>query len=248
MYHIFIYSSSCKYIICKVISYIHILLPKINSIYLKSMQNCWGIFLNMFYFPALCQSHLPAFLKVLLTWVSVCVLHISSVEYSFNLIFFIWEWAGFSFIQFSLLAQSWLNLYDPMDCSMPDFPVHQQLLELTQTQVHWVGDAIQPSHPLSSPSPPTFNLSQHQGLFKWVSSSHQVAKVLEFQLQYQSFQWIFRTDFLWDRLVGSPCSPWNSQESSPTPKFKSINFSGLSFLYTPIFTSLHDYWKKHSFH
>ena len=70
------------------------------------------------------------------------------------------------------------------------------LLELTQAHVHWVGDAIQPSHPLSSPSPPTFNLSQHQGLFQWVSSSHQVAKVLEFQLQHQSFQWIFRTDFL----------------------------------------------------
>ena len=68
--------------------------------------------------------------------------------------------------------------------------------EFIQTHVHWVGDAIQPSHPLLSPSPPTFNLSQHQGLFKWVSSSHQVAKVLELQLQHQSFQWIFRTDFL----------------------------------------------------
>ena len=67
--------------------------------------------------------------------------------------------------------------------------------EPTQTHVHWVGDAIQPSHPLSSPSLPTFNLSQHQGLFKWVSSSHQVAKVLELQLQHQSFQWIFRSDF-----------------------------------------------------
>ena len=80
-----------------------------------------------------------------------------------------------------------------MDYSTPGLPVHHQPLELTQTHVHWVGDAIQPSHPLSSPSPPAFNLSQHQGLFKWVSSSHQVAKVLEFQLQHQSFQWIFRT-------------------------------------------------------
>jgi len=71
---------------------------------------------------------------------------------------------------------------------------HTRLLELIQTHVHWVGDAIQPSHPLSSPSPSTFNLSQHQGIFKWVSSSHQVAKGLEFQ--HQSFQWIFRTDFL----------------------------------------------------
>ena len=85
---------------------------------------------------------------------------------------------------------------DPMDCSTPGFPVHHQLPEFTQTHVYWVGDGIQPSHPLSSPSLPTFNLSQHQGLFQWVSSLHQVAKVLEFQLQYQSFQWIFRTDFL----------------------------------------------------
>ena len=83
-----------------------------------------------------------------------------------------------------------------MDCSMPGCPVHHQLLEFTQTHVHWVGDAIQPTHPLLSPSPPTFNLSQHQGLFKWVGSSHQVAKVLEFQLQHQSFQWILRTDSL----------------------------------------------------
>ena len=75
-----------------------------------------------------------------------------------------------------------------MDCSMPGFPVYHQLLELTQIHVHQVGDAIQPSHPLSSPSPPAFNLSQHQGLFQGVSSSHQVAKVLELQLQHQSFQ------------------------------------------------------------
>ena len=101
-----------------------------------------------------------------------------------------------------------------MDCSMPGFPVHHQLLEFTQTHVHWVSDAIQPSYPLSSSSPPIFNLSQHQGLFKWVGSSHKVAKVLEFQLQHQSFQWISRTDFLQDGLVGSPCSPRDSQESS----------------------------------
>ena len=80
-----------------------------------------------------------------------------------------------------------------MDCSTPGLPVHHQLLEFTQSHVHWVTDAIQPSHSLSSPSLPAFNHSQHQGLFQWVSS-HQVAKVLEFQLQHQSFQWIFRTD------------------------------------------------------
>ena len=89
-----------------------------------------------------------------------------------------------------------------MDCSTPGLLFHHPLLESTQTHIHWVSDAIQPSHTLSSPSLPTFNLSQHQGLFKWVSSSHQVAKVLEFQLQYQSFQWIFRTDLLQDGVVG----------------------------------------------
>ena len=93
-------------------------------------------------------------------------------------------------------VQSCLILCDPVNCSTPGFPVHHQLLELAQTHVHWVGDAIQPSRSLSSPSPPAFNLSQHQGLFKWISSFHQVAKVLELQLQHQSFQWIFRTDFL----------------------------------------------------
>ena len=95
-------------------------------------------------------------------------------------------------------------------------------------------------------SPPALNLSQHQGLFKWVSSSPQVAKVLEFQLQHQSFQWTPRTDLLQDGLVVSPCRPRDSQESSPTPQFKSINSSVLSFLYSPTLTSIHDYWKNHS--
>ena len=96
----------------------------------------------------------------------------------------------------SLVAQSCPTLCDLMDCSTPGLPVHHQLPELTQTPVHWVGDAIQPSHPLSFPSPPAFNLSQHQGLFHWVSSSHQVAKVLEFQLQHQFCQWTYRNDSL----------------------------------------------------
>ena len=87
-------------------------------------------------------------------------------------------------VSVQLLSRVWL------------LPVHHQLPEFTQIHVHWVGDAIQPSHPLLSPSPPAFNLSQHQGLFKWVSSLHQVAKVLEFQLQHHSLQWIFRTDFI----------------------------------------------------
>ena len=101
-----------------------------------------------------------------------------------------------SSVQFSSVAQSCPTLCNPMDCSTPSLPVHHQLPEFTQTHVHRIGDAIQASHPLSSPSPPAFNLSQHQGLFQWVSSLHQVAKVLELQLQHQSFQWIFRTDLL----------------------------------------------------
>ena len=88
------------------------------------------------------------------------------------------------------------TLKDLIDSRTPGFPVHHHLSELAQTHVHWVGDAIQPSFPLSSPSPLTFNPSQNQGLFQWVSSSHQVAKSLALQLQHQSFQWIFRNDFL----------------------------------------------------
>ena len=107
-----------------------------------------------------------------------------------------WEALNALISQFSSVAQSCPTLCDPMDHSMTGLPVHRQLPEFTQTHVHWVSDAIQPSHPLSSPSPPALNLSQHQGLFKWVSFPHQVAKVLEFQLQNQSFQWIFRTDFV----------------------------------------------------
>ena len=97
--------------------------------------------------------------------------------------------------KFSSVAQSCPTLCNHRDCSVPGFPVHHQHPEFAQTHVHYVGNAIQPSHPLSSPSPPAFSLSQNQGLLQWVSSSHQVAKVLGFQLQHQSFQWIFKTDF-----------------------------------------------------
>ena len=102
----------------------------------------------------------------------------------------------FSSVQFSSVTHLCLTLCDPMNQSMLGLPVYHQLPESTQTHVHWVGDGIQPSYPLSSPSPPALNPSQHQGLFKWVSSLHQVAKVLEFHLQHQSFQWTPRTDLL----------------------------------------------------
>ena len=119
---------------------------------------------------------------------------------------------------FQLLSH--VRLCDPIDCRTPGFPVLHYLPELAQTHVHWVSDAIQPS---SSVIPFSFNFSQHQGLFQWVGSSHQVTKVLALQLQHQSFQWIFRTDFLQDWLVWSLRSPRDSQESSPTPQFKTIN-------------------------
>ena len=118
-----------------------------------------------------------------------------------------------------LVSRSYPTFYLPMDCSMPGFPVLHHLPEFAQTHVHWVGGAIQPSHPPLPASPP----AQHQGLFWWGGSSHQVAKVLELQLQHQSFQ-----------------------ESSPAPQFENINSSVLSLLYDPTLTSIHDYWKNHN--
>ena len=148
-------------------------------------------------------------------------------------------------VQFNSVSQSCPTLCDPMNCSMPGLSGHHQLPEFTQIHVHWVGDAIQPSHPLSSPSLPAFNLSQHQGLFKWVSSSHQVAKILEFQLQHQSFQWhpgqiSFRMDWL-DLLAVQGTLKSLLQYHS-----KSINSSVLRFLHSPTLTSIHDRWKNHS--
>ena len=102
-------------------------------------------------------------------------------------------------------------------------------------------ELVMPSHPLSSPSPPASNPTQHQGLFQWVKSSHQMTKVLEFRLQHQSFQWTPRTDLLQDELVGSPCSPRDSQESSPTPQLKRINSSALSLFYGPTLTSIYSF-------
>ena len=108
------------------------------------------------------------------------------------------------------VAKLWLTLWDPMNCSTPGFLILHYLPEFAQTHVHWVSDAIQSSHPLSPPCPLAFSLSQHQGLFQWFSSSHQGVKVLELQFNYQSFQWIFMVDFLYDQLVWSPCRPRDS--------------------------------------
>ena len=140
----------------------------------------------------------------------------------------------------SSLVQSSLTLWlHGLHCSTTGFPVPQYVPEFAQTHVHGVSDAIQPSHPLLPPSFPAFNFSQHQGLFQWISSLHQVAKVLE--LQYQSFQWIFRTDFLYDWLVWSPCSPRDSRVFSSTIVRKH------QFFYGQTLTWIHDYWKNFSF-
>ena len=144
----------------------------------------------------------------------------------------------------SSVAQLCPTLCDPMDCSIPGFPVHHQLPEVAQTHVHRVGDAIQPSHPLSSPSPPAFNLAQHQGLFQWVSASHQVAKGLKFQLQPQpsneySGLISFRIDWL-DLLATQGTLKSLLQHHS----LKSSVVRHSSFLCGPTLTSIHDYWKN----
>ena len=135
-----------------------------------------------------------------------------------------------------------LTLWDPMNRSTPGLSVHHQLPEFTQTHVHRVGDAIQPSHPLSSPSPTALNLSQHQGLFQWVSSSHQVAKVLEFQLQLQSLQWTPRTEWtVWISLQSKGLSRVFSNTTVQKHQFFSTHLSSQSN------SHIHnDYWKNHS--
>ena len=143
----------------------------------------------------------------------------------------------FSSVQFSSVAQSCLTLCDPMNRSTPGLPVYHQLSEFTQTHVHRVSNAIQPSHPRLSPSSPAPNPSQNQSLFQWVNSSHEVAKVLEFQLSHHSFQRNSRADLLQNGLFGSPCSSRDSQESSPTPQYKSVNSWALSLLHSPTLTS-----------
>ena len=128
---------------------------------------------------------------------------------------FIYQQKGpFCFCCCCSVANSCPTFCDPMNCNTPGFPVLHCLPEFAQTHVHWVSDAIQLSHPLSPPSPLILNLFQHQGLFQWLGSSNQVAKVLELQLQHQCFQWIFTIDFLYGWLVWSPCCPRDSQESS----------------------------------
>ena len=167
-----------------------------------------------------------------------------SLAYWFKVIVEVW-WLIDQHIRCSVI-QSCPTLCNSLDCSTPSFPVLHHLLKFAQTHVHWI-DAIQPSHPLLFPSPLALNLCQLQSLFQWVGCSQQVAKLLELQLQHQSFQWIFRVDFLWDWLLWCPYSPRDSQESSPAPQLKSTNSLVLSLLYGRTLTSIQDYWKNHSF-
>ena len=150
-----------------------------------------------------------------------------------------------SSVQFNSVAQSCLTLCNPMNRSRPGLPVHHQLPEFTQAHVHQVSDSIQPSHPLSSPYPPAPNPFQHQGFFQWVNSSYEVAKVLV--SASASVLWMNTQDW---SLLG--WTGWTSlqfkgsQESSPTPRFKTINSLVLSFFHSPTLTSMHDHWKNHS--
>ena len=152
----------------------------------------------------------------------------------------------FSSVQFSSVVRSCPTLCDPLDCSTPGFPVHHQVLELTQTHVHRVRDAIQSSHPLLSASLPAFNTSQHQGLFKWVNTSHQVAKCWSFSFSISS-----SNDY--SQLISLGWTSWIflqfkglSRVFSNT-KVQRINSSAISFLNSWANTSIHNYWENHSF-
>ena len=150
----------------------------------KWIRKLWYIY-TMEYYSATKKN---AFESVLMRWMKLESIIQSEVSEKKN--------TNTISVQFSSVTQSCPTLCNPMNWSMPGLPVHHQLQEFTQTHAHRVGDAIQPSHPLSSPSPPSPNPSQHQGLFQWVNSKHEVAKLLEFQLQQQSIQWTPRTDLL----------------------------------------------------
>ena len=147
--------------------------------------------------------------------------------------------------QFSSVAQSCSTLCDSTDCSTPGLPVHRQLPGFTQTHVRWVGDAIQPSYSLSSPSPPAPNPSQHQGLFKWVNSLHQVAKVLEFSASASVLPMNIQDWFPlgWTGWISLQSKGLSRVFSNTTTQ--GINSLVLSFLYSPTLISIHDYWKNH---
>ena len=151
------------------------------------------------------------------------------------------QWVG---TQFSSVAQSCPTLCDPMNRSTPGLPVHHYLPEFTQTHVHRVSDAIQPSHPLLTllllpPIPTSIRVFSNESTLhmRW-------PKYWSFRFSISPSKEHPGLNLLQNRLVGSPCSPTDSQESSPTPQFKSINLSALSFLYRPTLTSIYDHWEN----
>ena len=148
----------------------------------------------------------------------------------------------FTELQFSSVAKSCPTLCNHLDCSMPDFPVLHCLLEFAQTHVYWVDNAIQSSHPLLLLLLLPSILPSIRVFSSELGSLHQVAKILERQLQHHSFQWIFRVETDCFELLGVQ----GTQESSPTPQLESINYSALSLLYGPTLIFVHDYWKNHS--
>ena len=164
--------------------------------------------------------------------------------YTFVLIYIqqVLERVIYASVQFSSVTQSCLTVCDPMNRSTPGLPVHHQLLEFTQTHVHWVSDAIQPSHLLSSPSPPALNLSQHQDLFQWKGGWSIGVSASTSVLPANTQDW---SPLGWTSWI-SLC-PRDSKGSSPAPQFKSIDSLILSLLYGPTLTSVHDYWKSYSF-
>ena len=179
----------------------------------------------------------------MILWLYVGQIDAAFLFYSFNKQCF-WEW-DYSSVKFSHSAVSdSLPTHEPQHarppCPSPTPGVHPNPCPLSRWCHLTISSSVIPfsSCLQSFPTSGSFQMSQ---LF-----ASEVAKILEFQLQHESFQWTLRTDFLKDGLVGSPCSPRDSQESSPTPQFKSINSSALSFLYSPTLTSIHDYWKNHS--
>ena len=150
--------------------------------------------------------------------------------------------------QFNSVTRLCPTLCNPVDCSMPVFSVHHQLPKLAQTHVYRVSDAIQSSHPLSSsPFSSCLQFFSASGSFPMSQFFTSGGQSIGASISTSTFQLIFRTDFLQDWLVWSPCCPRDSQESSPTPHFKSINSLALSFLHSSTLTSIHDYWKNHNF-
>ena len=215
--------------------------------YIKMTYHCWspgwGRVFSGFFLKKICMSMPQSCYISYLRFFYMKELPILHHSFINSIIYLCHFWTDVILLCCCLVAKSCLTFCNPKDCSMPGFPVLYHLLYLAHTHVHWVRDAFQTSHPLLL----TSLVFPIMSLFQWVSSSHQVAKVLELQLQHWSFQWIFRVDFLYNWLVWSSCCPTDSQESSPAAQFKSIDSLALSLLSGPTLTSIHDYWKNYRF-